>query len=493
MKRTARKLFATLLAAALAFSLFGSMPASASMEGSIFLVTEQPEGATYILGEDAAPVRATFELRAPLNASLYSDMPILVTWYWDNNNSNTSRTNVLEQHSVPYGRAITHTTTVKPATDAVGVKYYFAVISYGESRYIDGSWKHEPAEIACTPARIEVIAPPQREREQRLTVNKVDEDGRPLAGAIIRIQGYAGDGSLRSYESVSDSSGAATFSLESGDYQIFEYAAPEGYNATDVSYDINVSPNGISLRNGPDSYVPYSAVTFVNKTIPQLNKIPHNFAYMQGYPDGTFRPANSMTRAEAVVMFSRLLMERMNEEEDFRYNCYPDVDYRNPSMNQPWYANQVCFMHKKGVLADFSRDGYFRPDEPVTRAEFATLAAHFEDLTLTDTNIFSDVPNNHWAVKYINSAAARGWIAGYEDGTFRPETIIRRQEVVTLVNRILDRAGDSSFLTANAATRPRTYTDVDTGHWAYLNIMEASIGHTYTRVLGEEKWTAYSP
>jgi len=149
-------------------------------------------------------------------------------------------------------------------------------------------------------------------------------------------------------------------------------------------------------------------------------------------------------------------------------------------------------MHNAFLLADYSRDGRFRPNEPVTRAEFATLASHFENLMLTDTNIFPDVPDDHWAVKYINSAAARGWILGYPDGTFGPDNYITRAEVVTLVNRVLDRQGDVAFITAHEATLPRTYTDLPTSHWAYSGIMEASIGHNYMRELDIEYWTEFA-
>ena len=125
----------------------------------------------------------------------------------------------------------------------------------------------------------------------------------------------------------------------------------------------------------------------------------------------------------------------------------------------------------------------------MTRAEFATLAAHFDNIVLTDTNSFSDVSNSHWAVKYINSAAAKGWITGYPDGTFRPEALITRAEVVTLVNRMLDRKADSAYLAANASSLPRSYWDLTPAHWAYLNIMEASMGHDYTKDSDGEHWT----
>jgi len=192
-----------------------------------------------------------------------------------------------------------------------------------------------------------------------------------------------------------------------------------------------------------------------------------------------------MTRAEAVVMFSRLLMEAMNTTIDHSNDYYPDVP-------KVWYASYIGYMQKLGVLADYSRDGRFRPAEPVTRAEFATLAAHFDNLALTATNNFPDVPDDHWAVKYINSAAAKGWIFGNPDGTFNPEGKISRVEVVTLVGRMLDRKADAAFLAANKSSLPRVYKDVPdpNSHWGYHAIMEASTGHDYIRVDDGEKWTA---
>ena len=145
-------------------------------------------------------------------------------------------------------------------------------------------------------------------------------------------------------------------------------------------------------------------------------------------------------------------------------------------------------MQKLGVLADYSHDGNFRPDEPVTRAEFATLATHFDNLTLTNTNNFSDVSADYWALKYINSASAKGWINGYPDGSFKPENRITRAEVVTLVGRMLERTGDKDYLSAFASSLPKRYSDLATAHWGYLAIMEASMGHDYAKPSTGERW-----
>lgn len=318
-----------------------------------------------------------------------------------------------------------------------------------------------------------------------LKAYKEDEEGNPLADATLRMKGKNDDGDPLTYDKISNGDGLVTFSVECGTYTLSEYAAPDGYNATDKTYEILVTESGAYFFDAalPNDKTPYKPVTFVNKLIPTLIKDDH-FSYMQGYPDDTFGPDKNMTRAEAIVMFSRLMNKKMDLDKDYRDDSYyPDLDKKQ------WYANQVCYMYELGVLADYSRDGKLRGGEPVTRAEFATLAAHFDSLILTESNQFTDVADDHWAVKYINSAAEKGWIIGYTDHTFKPEAYINRAEVVTLVNRILGRKADEAYITANSKNLPRNYTDV-AGHWAYLNIMEASIGHDFIKEGSDEKWTA---
>jgi hypothetical protein len=267
---------------------------------------------------------------------------------------------------------------------------------------------------------------------QRFDVKKTDENGAALAGAVFRLERHGSQGEALVYEATSDNGGIASFDAEVGAYTLYELAAPKEYNPSAETYDIQIREDGVFVGARRDA-ARYETIIFVNKKIPTLNKDDH-FAYMTGYPDGTFGPGRNMTRAEAVVMFARLLSESMNGSSDYRNSFYPDV----PA--SAWYANQICYMQQLGVLADYSRDGNFRPNDPVTRAEFATLAAHFDNLALTAANHFNDVPNTHWAVKYINSAAQKGWIAGYPDGTFKPEAPIARALFGFSVNNTLRRA-----------------------------------------------------
>ena len=329
---------------------------------------------------------------------------------------------------------------------------------------------------------------PQPDPEFDIEVLKTDGDGNPLSGAVIMLTTDISDDANRTektYEATTEN-GKAKFTVPAGSYILSEKTAPEGYNATDDKYNVVVTANGIYLAS-EDVLLPYEPVTFVNKAIPTLEKSSH-FAYMQGYEDYTFRPGRDMSRAEAVIMFSRLLSESMDLAVDYRIDCFSDINIANDSMLQPWYVNQVCYMYTLGVLADFSQNGLFRPDEAVTRAEFAVLAAHFDKLELDAESKFADVGEEHWAAKYINSAAAKGWVEGYGDGTFLPEASITRAEVVTLVNRMLGRVADAEYLNANANSLPKSYTDMNASHWAYLAVMEASIGHAYEKSGTVETW-----
>jgi hypothetical protein len=413
---------------------------------------------------DAAPeqsfqVKKVDEDGKPLAGAVFSLVPDTEhTWGEKNSYEATSNADGLATFSVTEGAYILKEKQAPAGYDASGETHIIWVGSEQVMEVVDyRTQNYKPYEI-ITFVNTKTPGPATHE----LTVKKTDEKGNPLSGATIRIEGLTESGIPRVYDVVTNSNGEAVFTVENGTYDLSEYAAPVGYNATDETYKIVVTANGVYIQNSPTHLDPYTPITFVNKEPPTLNKKDH-FAFMQGYPDGTFGPSKNMTRAEAVVMFSRLLTKSMNETTDYRNNYYPDVK------STDWFANQVGYMQQLGVLADYSRDGHFRPNEPVTRAEFATLAAHFDKLTLTDTNNFSDVPNNHWAVKYINSAAAKGWIVGYdEDGvrTFKPEANITRAEVVTLVGRMLERTADSAYLTANASSLQRKYSDLTTTHWA---------------------------
>jgi len=216
--------------------------------------------------------------------------------------------------------------------------------------------------------------------------------------------------------------------------------------------------------------------------IPVLDKVNH-FAYMQGYPDLTFGPQKNMTRAEVTVMFARLLVEKM--DVDRRYpSRFTDVD------SARWYADAIGYMEQYGIITGYT-DGTFKPDAQITRAEFAAIASRFDKLVAGESAMFSDVPADYWATDYISSAAAKGWIQGYPDGSFKPGNAISRAEVVSLVNRMLERVADKGYVDSHTATLNQ-YTDLTKTHWAYYDIMEATNSHDYEKSEGSETWISHT-
>lgn len=210
-----------------------------------------------------------------------------------------------------------------------------------------------------------------------------------------------------------------------------------------------------------------------------LNREDHN-AYMIGYPDDTFRATDNITRAETTVMFSRLIMEEMDVDGTYT-NTFTDVT------SNLWYYDYIGFMEDFGIINGYG-DGTFGGDEYITRAEFAVIACRFDDLSSDESCKFSDVADDHWAASAITAAAEKGWITGYEDGTFNPGAYITRAEAVTLVNRMLERYCDEDFVDNNPDAVAH-FTDLSTTYWAYYQIMEASHSHDYDKDGDVETWT----
>ncbi|WP_256758633.1 InlB B-repeat-containing protein [Cohnella sp. WQ 127256] len=222
--------------------------------------------------------------------------------------------------------------------------------------------------------------------------------------------------------------------------------------------------------------------TIAKTNIPVLDKVNH-FAYMQGYPDKTFGPQKNMTRAEVTVMFARLLVEKMDVDKKYS-SKFKDVD------SARWYANAIGYMEQYGIITGYT-DETFRPDAPITRAEFAAIASRFDELITGEPVIFTDVTDSYWAKDYISSAAAKGWIKGYPDGTFKPGNYIIRAEVVSLINRMLERSSDRSYVDSNK-NKLNQYVDLTSKHWAYYDIMEATNSHDYVKTSDSETWKSHT-
>lgn len=304
-----------------------------------------------------------------------------------------------------------------------------------------------------------------------ITANTTDTQGKPLTGASFVLTDSRG---REAYTATSNASGIVRFpDVSNGTYTLLEKSAPKGYVASDEAYTLTVSDSRITM-NGKD----YAPVTFVNRKAAELNRTDH-LAFLSGYANGTFEPDRNMTRAEVTTMFARLLTEKMAADQTYS-NTFSDV------AKSHWAANYIGYMQQFGIITGYA-DGSFRPDASVTRAEFAAIASRFERLT-EGTKSFSDVPSSHWAAKYINFAATRGWVNGYADGTFQPTNSITRAEVAAVTCRLLERNADQSYIRSHLSEL-RAFTDVSESHWAYWYTMEAANGHDYTKSGSSETWS----
>ena len=212
-----------------------------------------------------------------------------------------------------------------------------------------------------------------------------------------------------------------------------------------------------------------------------LNSDDH-FAYVYGYPDGRVGPLNNITRAEVAAIFYRLLRKDIRMESQTTENSFDDV----PA--DAWYVTEVSTLARLGVFVGRTTD-VFAPDAPITRAEFATVCARFDQSGAAEDRDFSDI-GGHWAEQYIRQASALGWVQGYPDGTFGPDRPITRAEAVTMINRVLRRNPGSKD---DLLSGMKVWPDNPEGAWYYLEVQEATNGHEFHRKAdGHEKWTVLS-
>lgn len=238
-----------------------------------------------------------------------------------------------------------------------------------------------------------------------------------------------------------------------------------------------------TIDTGRDDYIPIIIPTIINKDTGMLNKTDH-FAYVIGYPDGTVHPNGQITRAEVATIFFRLLRDEVRDGAFTTSNTYSDVAYGK------WYNNPISTMSALGIITGYP-DGTFKPNKPITRAEFAAIAARFDETQSGKSATFSDVIG-HWAAKEIGIAYYNDWIKGYPDGTFKPDQNITRAEAMTLINRVLERKPESP---ADLLTNMNKWTDnMDTSKWYYLDVQEATNSHGYTRkTFNYELWRQMLP
>ena len=222
------------------------------------------------------------------------------------------------------------------------------------------------------------------------------------------------------------------------------------------------SPGGSGGGHRPSN----PPVTIPDDVPTGLNGKDH-YAYVVGYPDGMVYPQKNITRAEVATIFFRLLKDETREANMTKSNGYNDMK------DGAWYTCAVSTLSKMGIIKGYE-DGSFKPDAPISRAEFAAIAARFDPDGDKTPATFSDV-SSHWAKDEISIAANHGWIKGYEDGSFKPDQKITRAETMTLVNRVLKRLPETKDdLHKDMKTWPDNQNE---SAWFYLAVQEATNSH----------------
>lgn len=265
-----------------------------------------------------------------------------------------------------------------------------------------------------------------------------------------------------------------TITVDVGNYYIYEIdAEEEGYNLTTAC---SANNNKVRVVGGRTS-----TVTFKNIYTEILNlETEDHFGYIIGYPDGTVRPEESITRAEVATIFFRMLTD---ESRDFYWsqeNNFSDVN------SDDWFNNAISTLANAGILIGYS-DGTFRPNEPITRAELVKIAVSFYSSDAIGAE-FSDT-DGHWADVYINAAYALEFINGYGDGTFKPDQDIKRAEAMKIINRTLMRVPHEDHLLPDMIT----WEDNVEGMWYYAEVQEATNSHSYEWHDDYEIWTEILP
>ena len=238
----------------------------------------------------------------------------------------------------------------------------------------------------------------------------------------------------------------------------------------------------------PPTPVPTPTPTTPGASLPPGLIIPMSqwhAAYLVGYEDGEIRPQRPVSRAEVATIFFRLISDEYRVAVWRQDNPFPDVNIND------WFNNGVSTMVNAGLMR--GDDWHlFRPNDFITRAEFAAVASRFTEMVSTGTPMFEDVAG-HWAENYINIAAEMGWFQGYEDGEFRPNNLITRAETATIVNRMLNRVlGSTEDLLPNMVRWP---DNSNPNAWYYLAMQQATNSADYERRENgiNIRWTAMWP
>ncbi|MFR7873040.1 S-layer homology domain-containing protein [Peptoniphilus sp. HMSC062D09] len=200
-------------------------------------------------------------------------------------------------------------------------------------------------------------------------------------------------------------------------------------------------------------------------------------AYIAGFPDGTFKPGKEVTRAEAVRMFVKLV----NNGAELPKN--PTTSFKDA--NNAWYSDEINYAVAKGFIKGYS-DGTFKPNQAITRAEFAQMISTFVKNGYPGTGSFKDV-KGHWASDAISALYGNKNIKGYGDGTFKPDQKLTRAEAVTILNSVFGRNTKSNSFANVSEAGLKRFSDVSKSHWAYYEILDASNGHNAAKIEGMDQ------
>lgn len=318
-------------------------------------------------------------------------------------------------------------------------------------------------------------------------IQKVDaQDGHALNGAKFELYQLDKNDRIVNRRVVKttqqgNKSGIALFSVDNknsydGIWYYAEVSAPEGYVLDRTEYEINHKDFSDSLSTA----VKYAdTVRNYRGTTPDLLNDSDHFAYVIGYMDGNVRPYGLISRAETTTIFFRLLKDSVRDGNLLTSNTYTDVadDY--------WANIAISTMTGLGIVQGRSTTT-FDPKAPITRAQFAAICARFDTGKSNGEQTFSDI-QGHWAEKYIQRAAELGWIKGFEDGTFRPDTYITRAQAMTMINRVLNRIPEDE---SDLLPGMNVWPDCKPGDWFYLTVQEATNSHDFKHKAGSyETWT----
>ena len=195
-------------------------------------------------------------------------------------------------------------------------------------------------------------------------------------------------------------------------------------------------------------------------------------AYIKGYPDGTFKPQANVTRAEAAQMFATLLNGGTN------FGTSGATKFSDVS--DDWYSKAINYVVGKGLISGYP-NGTFKPNESITRAEFAQMISGYIKNEKAGSSDFKDV-KDHWAKDAIDKLNGNKNVTGYPDGSFKPNAKITRAEAVTILNSVFNRNTNKNSLNNVNTSSLNKFSDVNEGFWAYYNILDAANTHDRERL-----------